>query len=465
VRRTGTKNAVLLLAAVAPLAGCVPLAGETELAETLMTEGRRYERPPFEVEGGPLPELVEDSTLADYLKYGALNNPGLEAAFNRWKAAVERIPQAKALPDPRLNFGWFISEVETRVGPQRAKVGVSQMFPWRGKRALRGELALHAAEAAHARYEATKLRLFYKIERAYWEYWYLARAIAVTEENLKLLTYLEGVARTKFAAGQAPHSAVIKVQVEMGKLEDRLKALADMRRPRSANLDAALGRRAGEVLPWPKDEPPERDDLELSHESLLPLLLEQNPQLAAAEALVAREQAGIDLARRNYRPDVGLGLDYVLTGESLMGGADSGKDPVVAMFSMTLPFGKEKYSAAEREAEARHAAALLDRENQENGLAASLKLALFEFRDAGRKIDLYRDTLLPKARQSLDVARQAFEAGRADFLDIIDSERTLLEFDLSHARALADRAATLATIEMLVGKRVTRVSAGGQAGN
>jgi outer membrane protein TolC len=151
---------------------------------------------------------------------------------------------------------------------------------------------------------------------------------------------------------------------------------------------------------------------------------------------------------------VGIGLDYVFTEDSGMGGADSGKDPIVAMFSVSLPLARSKYRAAEREARAERAAAVSERADRENNLAAELQEALYGFRDAERKIGLYRDTLLPMARQSIEVARQSFEAGKADFLDLIEAQRTLLEFELSHARALADRVVALAGIEMLVGRKI-----------
>ena len=69
-----------------------------------------------EQEGAQLPELDESAAPADYLTYAALNNPGLEAAFQRWQAAVERVPQVEAMPDPRFTYGYYIEEVETRTG-------------------------------------------------------------------------------------------------------------------------------------------------------------------------------------------------------------------------------------------------------------------------------------------------------------------------------------------------------------
>lgn len=235
----------------AGLAGCAPLVGELALDEALLKEGARYEASATGKPGRP-PELDKDATLPDYLAYAAVNNPGLEAAFHRWRAAGSFVPQARALPDPRLSFGWFIREVETRVGAQRAKIGVSQMFPWKGKRSLRGEVALHAAEAAHARYEAVKLTLFHRVKRTYWRYWFLSRAVAVTEETVKLLGQLESVARARYAAGSAPQSAVVKAQLELGRLEDRLKALRDLRgflREASSSHGLTLPRTAAIIAP------------------------------------------------------------------------------------------------------------------------------------------------------------------------------------------------------------------------
>jgi len=113
-----------------------------------------------------LPELTASATLPDYLAYAALNNPQLEAAFNRWKAALENVPQARTLPDPRFNYRYFIQEVETRVGPQMQGFGIGQLFPWFGKLTLRGEAALEAANAVQQQYEAAKLKLFDDVKQA-----------------------------------------------------------------------------------------------------------------------------------------------------------------------------------------------------------------------------------------------------------------------------------------------------------
>ena len=451
-------------AALALAAGCaVPSERRLREAADQVEQSYRY-RTASKAEAeaaGPLPALGAGATLRDYLEYAALNNPGLEAAFYRWQAALEQIPQARALPDPTFTYRYYIREVETRVGPQRQAFGLHQRFPWPSKLYHQAGAAAEAARSAHARYEAAKVHLFYRVKHAYYEYYYLKRAIDLVRENRDLVRYLEAVARRRYEVAAARYPDVIRAQVELGKLDDRLRTLEDLRQPMASHLNAALGRPTREPLPWPKEVPheaPATDD-----EELLAWLREHNPELEALRHEIGRAEQGIRLAEQNYYPDVTVGVDHIQTDEALMPAVrDSGKDPVVAMFSVALPVWYEKYDAALREARARHWDAIRSRDERENVLAAEVRMVLYRVRDAERKVDLFRDTLVPKARQSLKATEAAFRAGNANFVDLVDAERVLLEFQLSQERALTDQAQHVARLEMLVG-RPMRPAADGPA--
>jgi outer membrane protein TolC len=397
-----------------------------------------------------LPELNEDSGLNDYLVYAALNNPQLEASFNRWKAALEMVSQARTLPDPRFNYGYYIQEVETRVGPQEQRVGLSQMFPWFGILKLRGEAALEGANAMQQQYEAAKLKLFDEVKQAYYELYFVGRAVGVAMENVDLLKQLEEIARSKYESGTAEHGDVIKAQVELDKLRDRLRTLQDFKHPVAARLNAALNRPAESALPFPTNHSP--GVLPSGTAQLLEQLKSSNPELKSLDFLAEKDKAAIALARKEFYPDVTLGVDYVQTGEARMAGvSDSGKDPVMVGFSVNIPLWWSKYRAGVREAETRYEATQQDRQDRANRLSTDLQLALFKYQDVERKIALYRDALIPKANQNLEVILRSFEAGRSDFLSLIDAERILLEFQLTYERAVADREQGLATVEKLVG--------------
>jgi outer membrane protein TolC len=435
-----------------------------------------------------LPTLNELADLDDYLAYAALNNPGLEAAFNRWKAALERVPQEESLPDPRFTYRYFIREVETRVGPQKQALGLSQMFPWFGKLELRGSVAAAAAEAARQRYEDTKLKLFFEVKEAYYEHYFLGRAIDVVRENLQLVQYLESIARARYKTASFGHHDVIRAQVEVGKLEDQLNSLTDLLTPVVARLNAALNRPSHLTLPLPPKIPDE--ELITADADVLKRLAQKSPVLRALDHEIERARQGVALARKNYYPDLIFGVDYTNVGDAvrsspqgfsnpaalrsasrISGGMgdlidaygigkslspgsrsdDSGQDVWMLSLSMNIPVWHGKYAAGEREARARYLGALGDRTQQENSLAAIVQRALYEYRDAERKITLYRDVLIPKAKESIGSTETAFRSGSASFLDLVDAERSLLEFELSFERALANRAQRMAALEMHVG--------------
>ena len=126
----------------------------------------------------------------------------------------------------------------------------------------------------------------------------------------------------------------------------------------------------------------------------------------------------------------------------------------MVMVSVNLPVFRAKYRAAEQEAAAQYDASMETRIDKENNLISDIKMALFKFHDAERKIDLYLDTLIPKAKQSLSVVEQAYIADKVDFLDLIDAQQTLLDFQLSYERALVNHEQYLAQLEMLTGKNL-----------
>ena len=394
-------------------------------------------------------EWPENPSLQDYLDYAVAHNPGLASAYDQWKAAMERVPQARSLDDPRVSYRVAVARMM-----RTHEVAVEQMLPWFGKLDLRAAVAVEEANAAHRRAEVERLKLEAEVKNAYYEYYYLSRSIAVVRENLTLVKYLEEVALVRYRTASAGHPDVIRSQVELGKLDDDLRTLEDSRGSAAARLNAMLNRPAEAPLPWPaaiREEP-----VDVPDEQVLAWMRETSPELKGLGHDIARERQAIELARKDFYPDIGVGVGYMNFRE-----IDESQNGhmVVGMVSVTLPIWRDKYAAGVREAESRHQAALKSRADRENRLAAEAKMAAYQLRDAHRKIGLYRDNLVPKARQSLEATLAAYRAGSVPFADLVDAERLLLEFQLDYERALANHGQRLAELERIVGRELPRGSA------
>jgi len=395
-------------------------------------------------------------TIEGYLRYASLNNAELKARFEGWKAAIEQVPQAKSLPDPKFTYGYFIREVETRAGPQRQKFEIMQTFPWFGTIEARTDGAAANAKAAHKRYEAKKLELFQQVKAAFYEYGYLFETIEITKQNLELIKHFEEIARTRYITAETSHPDIIRAQIELAILEDRLSSLVKLRPAIAAKLNSILNRPVSGDLPWPK--PIEYQPLSLDFAQLFEMIIQNNPNLQALDHDIEAARNKEKLAQKKSYPNFGLGVGYIDTTHALASGVDdSGKDPIVAMISLTLPIWRDNYKAAERQARARVRQKRHEKIQMQNTLGAKAQELLYEFEDSDRKIRLYRDAIIPKAKEMLFASETAYKAGAIDFLSLIDAQRVLLKYELYYERSVAENAQKLAKIEMLAGIQFSTV--------
>lgn len=393
----------------------------------------------------------ELSSLADHVAYGVGHNPGLKASHLKYQAALEKIPQARALPDPRVMVTHFVDEIQTRTGPQQNQVFVSQMFPWFGKLRLRGAVASKEAEAIEHAYEAEVLMLARDIGLAYYDYAYLGESTRITREVLELLEELEDTVREKVRGG-GDLAPLLRLEVELARTRDTLQGLEKQRASLSADLNALLGRRDAGLEPWPAAPPIQRGGTKRS--VLVQQLLAENPELKALESRIGKAAEAVALAKKSPIPDPTIGVGVFDTRDALnpsMSG--SGDDPWAFQISFSVPLGMKKYKAERREAEANYEAAkqaLTDRENQ---MLAQLERSLWDLAEVEERIALYDETLLPKARQAVEVTASSYTADRATILDFIDSERTLLEIERTFQRAVADHYKSHVRLQTLTGQQ------------
>ncbi|MFH1893516.1 MAG: TolC family protein [Candidatus Zixiibacteriota bacterium] len=393
-------------------------------------------------------------SLNDFLIYGALNNPGLKAAYYNWVSELEKVAVVGGLPDPTVSYGYFIKNVETRVGPQNQRFGMQQSIPWFGTLGKRGDAAFESAQAAYQNYQSEKLRLFYSITRAYNDYYYLGRNVEIARDNLELLRLWESVATTKYKAGISPYADLIKIQVELGKLDDQLTSLEEMKRPLEYKLRSALD--LPDSLPLPGPTSIANSEFIAERDSVTIWALRHNPNLNALNHLLSKEEIEISLANRARLPNFTLGADYIETGEAVNPGlAENGKDPWMVSVSLNVPIWFGKNNARVRQAQARRGAAENRLADSRNQIEAYISWVLFEYDDAVRKIGLYEDGLIPKAEQSLNASYTAYQSGESDFLNLLDAQRELLEFQLNLEKARTDASTKLAEIEMTIGKDIS----------
>lgn len=393
-------------------------------------------------------------TLDDYVTMGLFRNPSLKGAFYKWKATVENISKQFSLPDPQFSYTDYIEEVETRVGPQQRAYSVKQMFPFADKLWIRRSKAFRDSEVAYYQFEDTRLGLIKNIADAFYEFAYLSKAILITRENVKLLRNFESVAQSKYSSGLTKNQDLLKIQVELGKLENELQSLEDLKNPVTIRLSRLLHLSDETALPRPDES---LEDLSMEEEfdnvdELVETLLNQNPQLLAISQRIESEKADLKLARREYVPDLTLGVTHIDTADAVNPTVvDSGKDPLMVMVTFNVPLWFNRINAGIRQAEASLYSEEQMREGKKDDLISKLAMVHYKLRDARRQSRLYKDALIPKAVQTLNATKSAYEAGGMDFLSLIDAQRMLLNFQMAYYRHNADFSQRLYEMQSIIG--------------
>jgi cobalt-zinc-cadmium efflux system outer membrane protein len=386
--------------------------------------------------------------LENYLLTAAENNPGLQAKFNEYMAALEVAPQVNTLPDPQVAFAYFISPVETRVGPQQFKFSASQMFPWFGTLQTKENVANQAAKAKYEVFLESKSRLFNEVRSTYFNIYFNKRAIEITRENLDILGTFQKLANIKVEAGKVSAVDEYRIEMEIGDLENRLALLMDKQNVFEVmfinllNVDDDLEIQTPSVL-W-------TNDISVGKEQALDTIRSNNHQLLVLslqqEVLSYRKE----LAETQGKPNFSVGFDYTAIGQGSnnLAGTDAFAFPKVGI---TIPLYRSKYRAMVNEVVYLQAAKESELSDKENLLETILENAWKEYLDSDRRISLYQ-VQLTLANQSLTLLETEYSTGNKNFEEILRMERKFLSYGLELEKARSDKQAAISFINYLMGK-------------
>lgn len=394
-------------------------------------------------------DAPEMSDLQELLREATERNPEIIAAKKKWQSAQDIIGARGALPDPQLSFMQYVESVETRVGPIKRAYGLKQKLPFYGKRGLKAEIAAKEAEALKASYETVRQEVVRRIKIAYYELFYLSIIIDITDNEKEILKRFEQIAMIKYETGKGSQQNILKVQVEISRLEDRLLTLLNRKKTAEARLNALLDRPSDHPLKKPVQ--PEFRDFFYIRQQLIRIARDHRPELKIGDAWIEKSDRALTLAKKDYYPDLTIGANYIEIDEGPLMFSDNGQDAFNVMFSVNVPIWRKKISS-----QVQSAAKMVTA--QKHAYKSILNQTLFEIEDNLFKIEtaretsnLYRNVLIPQAEQSLKSAEVGYITGVVNFLDLLDAERVLLKIQFGYWKSYTDYVKRIADMERAVG--------------
>ena len=394
--------------------------------------------------------LATGIDLPTLIRLAVERNPKLKAARANWQATIERYPQVTALPDPMLMYSYFARSVETRVGPQRHRLGFSQSFPYPGTLDAVGRVTLKEIEIQRVKYEQVVRDLIVDLKLAYHELAYLQRAWQITEQNQKLLNHILKIANTRYASGEATLNDVLKAQSQLAQLSYDLILVRELEEVEKGNINALLS--VSSTISLGPPAPIAYTVLDIPVADLERQALARRQELQIADLMIQKAAEAIKLAELKTKPMFKLELMTVETGDALMPHAlDSGKNPISMGVGISIPWSSSKNRSQIRESELNRSAAVENKRLMEDLMLANLKRLYFHLENARRLVDLYENSLIPQAEQAMEVAETWHQEGTKSIAGLLETQSVWLNFNLARLRAITDYQQNLARLERLVG--------------
>ncbi|MEJ2545862.1 MAG: TolC family protein, partial [Calditrichaceae bacterium] len=330
--------------------------------------------------------FIQGQTLEEYFQIAAKNNPGLQAEYKEYEVAMQKVSRVSSLPDPTFSFGYFVQPVETRVGPQKAKFSLSQMFPWFGTLKAQGDAAALMAEAKFQAFLDAKNKLYYDVAAAYYPLYELNQIRQIEQENITLLDAYKTIALQKFQNGEGTMVNVLRTDIMLKDARTNLDILNTKEKPLLASINQLLNREENE----PVEVADTLNIMPLPNDTIQDSMLVKNPGLHKFDLLYKSQKEAEKAAFRQGLPKFGIGLDYVIVDERAdMDVPDNGKDVLMPMFSISLPVFRGKYKAAREEAKLMQESYRLQKEDLQNTLIANYEMIRFEINKKQKLIELY----------------------------------------------------------------------------
>ena len=390
--------------------------------------------------------------LNNYLKVAAENNPGLKAKFAEYNAALEQIPQVGTLPDPKFSFGYFISPIETRVGPQKVKLGLSQMFPWFGTLNAKENVAVQMAKSKYEIFEEAKSKLFFEVKSTYYNVYFIQKGIEITDENIRILNTFQQLAIIKIETGKSSIVDEMRVEMEINELKNQLAYLADSKSALEVKFNKLLNNadRRPVVIPdtlW-------NDELPFSKEALRDSIATQNHLVKQLEHKMLSWQNQEVAAKKMGLPQFSVGFDYSVIGKSSNQnlGSENGQNAFLfPKIGISIPLYRKKYTAMVKEASLNFEATQFKKVDKQNQLTYLFEKGFKDYKDADRRIELYQRQLR-LADKSLNILLTSYSSDGGNFDEVLRMERKTLKYALEYDKAKADKSAAVAFINYLLGK-------------
>lgn len=389
--------------------------------------------------------FAQDLKLDDLVNEALKNNPEILAFGSRIEGARQKIPQAKSLPDPMLMFG-YQNEGFNRytLGEEQGAqwmFGLSQQFLFPGKRGLKGDMAKLDAESQEAMLELLKLRTVSRVRELYLELFLAYKNIDLLRERQVLFARVEDLALVRYSTGKGMQQEVLMAQTEKYMLLEKEAMFRQKIESLEAMLKATIGREESATLGRPGI--PSTQYFPYKTEEAVQMAVSHSPEIKSRGKMSEAAEIRVRMAKKEFFPDFSINAGYYKRSGDFM-------DMWSLTSTINIPlYFFTKQAPALSEAKAGHVQAKQELEAARLMITAAIRDNISMVRSADTLMDLYKNGLIPKNAQDVDLALSGYATGRTEAIVVLSRLKTLLEYETQYWTQFTEREKAIARLHAI----------------
>lgn len=391
-------------------------------------------------------------TLDEAERIALAANPDIAVAARRVAMAQAHVPIAGALDDPMaMTRFWGVPlQKPWDYNQSQNMFSLSQTLPGPGKRALRTGIADSDVAIAQAQLDQVRLQVRVGIDKAFYDLLRAQDEMRIHDEHVAIARQAIEAARIKYSVGKVPQQDLLKAQVALTRLTEHMIRFDQDWQMADAQFNTLLGR-----------DPESSVSVTGQHavlqqlpaaKALADLAFRTRPDLVAAREAADKSRKQQALAQKAYVPDFTVAAGYMIqpTGQTF-------RNAYMLEGSMNLPWlNRHKHDAEIAESTAQITEQDAELAAMQNAAFGQIRQALVQAEAAQQLARMYHDELRPQAEATLEASVVAYENDKTDFLDLLDSQMSVVDIDLAWVQAVSDFDARLADLEFATGTAIDR---------
>ncbi|MBD0833432.1 TolC family protein [Aestuariibaculum sediminum] len=373
---------------------------------------------------------VEAQELNVLIEEALQHSPELQKFDVQYQIASEKTNEVNTIPNTEFGVGYFVSEPETRTGPQKFKVSAKQMLPWFGNISARENYTAAMADAKYQDLVIAKRKLIASVSQSYYDLYAIQAKQKVLTEQINLLKTYETMALTSVEVGKASAVSVLRLQMRQNDLQQLKAILFQQYQAEQTKLNKLLNRdKETEVAVSILEMPSE--DFEVSSTSLA-----LHPELVKYDKLFQSVEQSELLNQKESSPMIGFGLDYInVEKRPDMSFSDNGKDIIMPMISVSIPIFNNKFKSQTKQNQLQQKEIEYQKQERINTLETTLDKAINE--RASARISYNTQTKnLKQAKDAENILIKSYETGTINFNDVLDIQELQLKFHMNQIEAV-----------------------------